>query len=271
MRRCFLAAGVFAILGLVIFPIISCGGGGSSQSLPASSPPPPPPTTSGGSTPPSGAIVIENIEDNPWLTCGACGNGGGTGSAAQYSATNGTVSPSEDGSSTQFAIAATVPFTNAYFFQVHDPIHAQIGFLSYEFDLFIPNGFEAAPQAIEFECQQKLNGWIYNFSWQANYPANTWRIFNYGANRWDDTGIAFTHFSPGSWHHIVAEFHNDVSTNSVWHDALTVDGVRTTVNIRHDAFLAGGDDQFSNAVQLDSNILPAAYSIFVDRMKVTYK
>ena len=271
MRRCFLAASVFAILGLVTFPIISCGGG-SYQSQTASSPPPPPPASpSGGSTPPSGAIVIDNIEDNPWLTCGACGNAGGTGPVANYSATTGMVSPSEDGSSTQFAIAASVPFTNAYFFQIHNPIHAQIGFLSYEFDLFIPNGFEAAPQAIEFECQQKLNGSIYNFSWQANYPANTWRIFNYVTQRWDDTGIGFTHFSPGSWHHIVAEFHSDVSTNSVWHDALSIDGVRIPVNIRHDAVIAAGNDQFSNAVQLDSNILPAAYSIFVDRMKITYK
>ena len=215
--------------------------------------------------------MIDNIEDNPWRTCGACGNAGGTGSVANYSATTGMVSPSEDGSSTQFAIAATVPFTNAYFFQIHSPVHAQFGSLTYEFDVFVPNGFESAPQAIEFECQQKLNGWIYNFGWQANYAAKTWRIFNYAAKRWDDTGISFTNFSPGGWHHILAEFHSDASTNSVWHDALTIDGVRTPVNIRHDAFLASGTDQFTNALQLDSNRLPAAYSIFVDKMKITYK
>jgi hypothetical protein len=222
---------------------------------------------------PVGATVIDNIEDaNQWQTCGACGNDGAGGPTASYSVTVGMASPSEDGSSTRFAIAASVPYTNAYFYQVQSPIRGQIDLLQYEFDLYIPAGLENAPQAIEFECQQQLHGWIYNFSWQADYASNMWRIFNYGAKTWEPANVPLQHFTPGTWHHIVAEYHNDAASHSVFHDALTVDGVRAPVNIRHAAFFSGdANDQFSNAFQIDSNSVPTAYRVFVDRMRVTYK
>ncbi len=252
--------------------LVSCGSSPAVQMAQST------PSTQPSSTPisnptPVGATVIDNIEDvNKWLTCGACGNGGGTGAIANYSATVGMASPSEDGSATQFSIAASVPYTNGYFYQAENPVHAQIGLLQYEFDLYIPSGSENAPQALEFECQQALNGWIYNFSWQADYASNVWRIFNYGAKVWESANVPLQRFTPGTWHHIVAEYHNDVASHSVFHDALTVDGVRTPVNIRHDAFFSGAaNDQFTNAFQLDSNSVPLPYSVFLDRMKVTYK
>jgi len=269
LRRWCSAAGLFAVVFFVTFGFLSCGGSASSRTTSSSSPPPS--SGNGGSTP-SGATVIDNIEDaDKWLTCGACGNDGGTGSVANYSVTVGLPSPSEDGSATQFAIAASVPYTNAYFYQTHDAVNGQINFLAYEFDVYIPDGSENAPQALEFECQERLNGWTYNFAWQANYGGNTWRIFNYVAKQWDESGLSFQPFSPGTWHHIVAEYHNDVSTHSVLHDALTVDGVRFPVNIRHDAAFEGASDELSNAVQLDTNNVPTAYKILVDRMKITYK
>lgn len=264
MRRFFLVGRVFVLLFVTVFSLASCGGGASSQTMPSAS--------SGSGSTPSAATVIDNIQEQTWLTCGACGNTGGTGPVANYSATLGIISPSEDGSSTQFAIAAAVPFTNGYFYQFHNSVSGQFALLTYEFDFFIPAGFENAPQAIEFECQQSLNGWVYNFAWQANYAGGSWRIFNYGAKKWEESGLSLQRFSPGAWHHVMAEYHNDSATHSVFHDALTVDGVRTPVNIRHDALFANdGSDKFSNAIQLDSNNLPSPYSLFVDKMKITYK
>lgn len=216
--------------------------------------------------------MIDHVEESPWLTCGACGNNGGTGPVAAYSDTLGIATPSEDGSATQFSIAASIPYTNGYFYQSHTPVARQIGALTYQFDLYIPTGSENLPQAIEFECQQVLNGWVYNFSWQALYPSNQWRIFDYGLKQWDATGLTVTRFTPGTWHHIVAEYHNDTVAHTVLHDALTVDGVRMPVNITHNAFFSGAvNNQFTNAVQLDSNSTAAPYSVFIDQMKITYQ
>jgi hypothetical protein len=271
-----------AILALSLL-LASCGGSGSSStsasSLPSTNATPTPSPTPGTApspsptpTPTSAATVIDKVEQSPWLTCGNCGNTGATGATAAYSDTLGIATPSEDGSSTQFSIAATVPYTNGYFYQKHTPITTQIGALTYEFDIYIPAGSETLPQGIEFECQQILNGWVYNFSWQALYPGNQWRIFDYGLKRWDATGLSFTPFTPGIWHHIVAEYHNDTVAHTVLHDALTVDGVRMPVNITHNAFFSGAvNNQFTNAVQLDSNSTAAAYSVFIDQMKITYQ
>jgi len=89
--------------------------------------------------------------------------------------------PSESGRSTDFAISASVPFTNAYWYRQEPVITSQINSLTYQFDLFIPAGMETAPQAIEFECQQTLNGWVYNFAWQAQYHGGiVWLTFDYG-------------------------------------------------------------------------------------------
>lgn len=270
------ALSTLLILALTLL-LASCGGKTTSTSAnagapaptPTPAPPAPTPTPVPGATPV--VTVLSHVEEAPWLTCGACGNNGGTGPIAAYSDTLGIGTPSEDGSSTQFSIAATVPFTNAYFYQQHTPVTNPMTALTYEFDLYIPAGSETLPQAIEFECQQILDGWVYNFSWQALYPGNQWRIFDYGLKQWDSTGLTLTRFTPNTWHHIVAEYHNDTTNHLVIHDALTVDGVRMPVNITHNAFLAGSRNQFTNAVQLDSNSAAAPYSVYVDNMKITYQ
>lgn len=268
------------ILALALM-LTSCGGNSSTTSaslLPSPNATPSPSPTPGNvpsptPTPiPGNATVLNHVEESPWLTCGNCGNNGATGATAAYFDTLGITAPSQDGSSTQFSIAATVPYTNGYFYQKHTPVSAPINALTYEFDLYVPAGSESLPQGIEFECQQILNGWVYNFSWQALYPGNQWRIFDYGLKRWDATGISLSQFTPGTWHHIVADYHNDTVAHTVLHDALTVDGVRIPVNITHNAFFSGAvNNQFTNAVQLDSNSTAAPYSVYVDQMRITYQ
>ncbi|HEX2328639.1 MAG TPA: hypothetical protein VHN74_07940 [Candidatus Angelobacter sp.] len=212
------------------------------------------------------------MQDTPnWLTCGACGNNGATGPVASYSFSPGIASPSIDGRSTQFSIAATVPYTNAYFYQKHAVIPNEITALTYEFDFYVPATMQTAPQALEFECQQTLNGWIYNFSWQAAYVGGVWRIFDYGLKQWQSAGIPVQPFAGGTWHHVLAEYHNDTVNHIVWHDALTVDGVRNVVNIPHNAFFSGSANQFTNAFQLDSNSVAAPYSVYLDQMTITYR
>jgi hypothetical protein len=263
LPRWIFALTAFASLVLFTFGIAGCAGGASSASTQASSP--------GTATPQNGATVINNVQEGKWQTCGACGDTGGTGPLATYSFTTGISSPSQDGEATQFSISAAVAFSNAFFFQVQTPVTGQLNSLTYAFDLYIPPGMESAPQAIEFQCQQKLDGWIYNFAWQADYNSNEWRIFNYVTQQWDDSGLPLQRFTPGVWHHIMGQYHDDITGHFVYHDSLTIDGILNPVNIQHDAVFTGANNQFANAIQLDSNSVPAAYNIFVDEMTITYQ
>lgn len=251
-----------ALLGmLLLLALCGCGGGNFA----------PPAAPAAAQAPPSNATVVDNIQQLPgWLTCGNCGNTGAQGATANYQMTLGIASPSESGSSAEFSIGGSYAYSNAYWYYRHQPPSAALSSLIYEFDLYVPAGSQNAPQAIEFECQQRLDGYVYNFAWQADYVSAHWRVFNYTAKQWEEAGIGLQQFAPGSWHHIVAEYHNDATAHTTYHDALTVDGVRHPVNITHPATpTTDASGEFTNAFQLDLNGVPTAYSVYVDKMKVT--
>jgi hypothetical protein len=220
---------------------------------------------------PTNATVFNGVQQwTGWLTCGACGNTGGGGALATYSMVRGIGYPTLSGSSAEFEIGGTHPYADAYWYYRHQPLNNAFKSLRYEFDLYIPAGSEHAPQGIEWECQQRLNGYVYNFGWQAEYPMGQWRVFNYTLKRWENSGIPLQRFSPGTWHHLVSEYHNDPVTRTTYHDALIIDGVRHALNITHAATPTTAANEFTNAFQLDLNSVPTAYRIFVDNMKITF-
>jgi Bacterial Ig domain len=233
-------------------------------------------TVSGSADPPPtsrGMTTWGRIEESSsWQTCGACGNSGGSGALANYSMTRGITSPSMDGSASKFSISGPA-YSNGYWYVGHQAAPSRgMQYLAYQFDLYIPSGYENAPQAIEFECQQRLNGWTYNFAWQAEYPTNVWRVFNYALRKWESTRIGLNRFTPGVWHHIMAEFHTDPIKHVVYHDVLTIDGVRHAANIVHSAKSTGGSANYlTNAFQLDLNGRGTPYHVYVDRMSVSFK
>ena len=215
-------------------------------------------------------IVYTRVEEmTGWRTCGSCGDSGGGGALANYAMIRGLITPSTDGSSSEFRIS--VPrYSDGYWYLPHAAVNTGLGYLRYEFNLYVPAASANAPQAIEFECQQRINGWIYNFAWQANYAANQWRIFNYVLKRWEYSGLPLRRFAPGAWHHIIAEYHNSLSGHAVYHDALTIDGVRHVIARTHPAKYVGNlSNQFTNAFQLDLNGSGTAYKVYVDAMKIT--
>jgi hypothetical protein len=216
--------------------------------------------------------VISRIEEqSEWKTCGNCGNTGASGATASYTMTRGITNPTKDGSSSEFWIGGPYAYKNAYWYigQSGSP-STPVKYIKYEFDLDIPAKYVSAPQAIEFECQQKANGYVYNFAWQADYAKNQWRIFNYTTRVWEATNVPLKKFSGDTWHHVVAEYHAEGST--VVHDALTLDGVRYTVGIKHGAKYVGTTGHYlTNAFQLDLNGSATPYKVYVDGMKVSYK
>jgi len=231
--------------------------------------PPPSPTPTPSPTPKP--IVINQIQQaTGWQTCGTCGDSGGDGALASYSMIRGITFPTLSGSSAEFKIGGTQPYANGYWFIGHQAPTRSFKSLRYEFDLYIPSGMENAPQAIEFEVQQKLGGRVYNFAWQAVYPGNRWRVFNYTTRVWEDSGLAFQRFTAGTWHHIAADFHDDSTTHIAYHDALTIDGVRHALKITHVGTPTSSGTKFTNAFQLDLNGSATDFKVFVDNMKITY-
>ncbi len=218
---------------------------------------------------PSLTVFSRIEEQTDWKTCGNCGNTAATGATASYTMTRGITNPTTDGSSTEFWIGGNYPYKNGYWYIHQTAPTAPVQYLKYEFDLYVPKAYATAPQAIEFECQQKVGGYIYNFAWQANYPGKAWRIFDYVNRKWDPSGLSFGGFTPDTWHHVVAEYHID--GHYVVHDALTIDGVRKVVSKRHAAKPATTGRYLTNAFQLDLNGKAPDYKVYVDGMRISYR
>jgi len=221
--------------------------------------------TVGGST--SGTVINQIQAMSGWRTCGACGNTGGTGALAKYSMVQHIASPSLTGNATRFSISGPA-YSNGFWYHEDPVANKTFSYLAYDFDIYIPKGYENTPQAIEFEVQQRINGRLYNYAWQALYAGNIWRTFDYGTKRWIAPPIPPRRLSPGVWHHIRAEYHAEGSQSV--HDALTVDGVRTAVRIVHNSVATSGQE-LENAFQLDLNGSGSPFHVFVDNMKVTWR
>ena len=212
--------------------------------------------------------MIANIQKQQgWQTCGGCGNEGGTGVGPAYDIIQGLGSPSLSGNSADFSITGGPAYSGGYYFIEQPPVANPVSYLRYEFDLYLPSQYATAPQALEFECQQNSNGYTYNYAWQADYGSNTWRVFNYTTKHWESTGVAFQHFTPDTWHHIIAMYH--ASGTQIFHDSITIDGTTYPVNVTHDALLTGNGPELTNAFQVDLDGNSSPYQVYVDNMTVT--
>src|SRR5205085_895228 len=98
---------------------------------------------------------IDNSASN-WIACNGCGGGGG-GNPVPVTIVS---SPSEDGSAAKFTTVGeggiTGGYGTSYWYAPHTAPGAKISYIKYSFDLYLSTADADVPQAIEFECQQKL-------------------------------------------------------------------------------------------------------------------
>ena len=218
---------------------------------------------------PANYQALFNLDQQTWNTCGSCGDSGGGGALAKYGASVGANQYSEDGFDTSFWIVPNARYENAYFWQEHTAPAGALLYASYEFDLYIPDGQQSAPQAIEFEIFQRLNGWVYDGGWQIDYADGAWRTFDYVAHEWKATTIPFEQFSADTWHHLAAEYHTEAASHTIFFDSLQIDGKKYWLNLWHAAFWSGNlTNKFTHAFQLDGNANATPYSVNVDKMEM---
>ncbi len=244
-------------------------------------------------------LVLSDLDQASWNPCDpahGCNSGGNQ--APTPAAIPWTQAPNEDGHSIEFPTQnPATAYNTGYWWVTHTAPSTVSHYFKYEYDLWMPAGLGNAPQGIEWECQQTVNGTVYNFAWQAQYVRSTsggqdnvYKVYRYppqgGAGGWEVVNLPLTRFPEGEWTHLVAEFHVDQS-GTVWHDALTVSnslgttrldpywpdpatGAYKSVSHVPPTYTDGRGNQFSNAFQLDVNNVPTPYHVFVDKMKLTY-
>jgi hypothetical protein len=266
---------VFALVAstaLAAFTLAGCGGStkSASASTPGSASPTPSPgaspspTPTGGNTP-SNAQVIPDIEKlGGWQTCVLSCAGS---PAANFSLTQGIASPSLSGSSDRFSLlSGTQPFGAVLWFNFLGAHNSATHFL-FDLNYYIDN--PAAAQALEFYVTQSTGGARYNFATQCDLAGgHSWRMWDNVGKKWVGSAATCSAPAANTWNHLVFEFQRQNGGNLTF-TAVTVNGQRSVVNLSMQP-TPDSSSGLDVAYQSDSNGSGAPYSVWLDKVSVTY-
>jgi hypothetical protein len=213
------------------------------------------------------ARVIPNLNRAVWTQPSNAGDTGGsdpTKPSGTFLMTPGDIA--------EFSAKGGYPYNNGYWYIKYQ------GFSGKRFvqtlDVMYPTSADiAASQAIEFELQMSLDGFVYNMAWQS--PVRThafWRTFDYTNRKWVATGLPSHVFVPGVWYSFAAEYLADTDVHTITHVSLSVDGNVLPVNVTRPATAVSQSKYLSTGFQLDSDSKnpPTPYRVYARNMHIIY-
>lgn len=249
--------------GLFAFAFLAgCGGVASSHTATANNPGPSPAPSPSPANP--GSTTIPDIQKlGGWENCTAC-----TGAPfAAYSMTEGVTAPSLSGQSAQFQLlGGTHPFGAALWFKF---LGAQDDATHFVYDLNFYVDTPGAAQALEFNVNQSVGGKRYSFSTQFDLADNgVWRVWDPIGGRWVASNVSSPRPAAKTWNHLTWEFERDSSGHTIF-TAVTLNGTRSVVNLSmgHTGDSGSGVDV---AFQADANLAPVLYSVWLDKVNLTF-
>lgn len=212
--------------------------------------------------------TFSNIDQmSGWGACSACAGAGGNGPVAEFSMTQNQSSPSMDGKSVKFWIGGSRPYADALWYRhLGDPGTAR----HFVFDLYFYITNPAVSEALEFDVNVAYNGRYYVFGNQCNpLSTHTWDVFDKSAGHWVSTGVACPIFTANQWNHVTIELERTTS-NQLHFVSFTYNGAKHYTNKYFNSVATSYGNGVGIDFQMDSNSKPTAYSVWVDKMNLTY-
>jgi hypothetical protein len=179
----------------------------------------------------------------------------------------GVATPSVSGSSARFSLlSGTKPFGAVMWFRALGAHNSATHFL-FDLNYYVDN--PAATQAMEFYITQSSRGARYNFGAQCDLAGgHAWRMWDNIGKKWVASAAICPAPVAKTWTHLIFEFQRQPGGNLMF-TAVTVNGTRSVVNLsmQHTADSNSGLDV---AYQSDSNGSGSPYSVWLDKITVTY-
>jgi hypothetical protein len=215
------------------------------------------------STPPSNATSFSNIDSmSGWDGCTGCAGGGGQ---ANYQMSQHQSSPSMDGNATKFSISGSKAFSHGLWWRRMSSNSTATHFI-FDMYYYMPN--PGASQGLEFAANQQLSSSWYKFSTQCSFGSKKWRVWNSKSGGWVDTGITCSIPSANTWQHVVFEYAR--SSGKAKFVSITVNGQTHYVNKSFSPQSKSGKGSVGVHFELNGNSHEDDYSVYTDKMKLTY-
>jgi hypothetical protein len=253
-----------SLIALVLsITLAGCGGHAAAPAMNATDPAAPPPPGSGSTTPSNAKVFPDIQKQGGWQGCTAC-----TGSPfAAFSMAQGVASPSQSGASARFQLLqGTRPFGGALWFKFLGSADSATHFV---YDLYFYMDNPSGPQALEFNVTQSAGGNHYDFSTQCDLVgARAWRVWDPTKKEWAATSAPCVQPPPNTWNHLIWEVERNRAGQVVF-DAVTLNGNRSVVNVTMPHTVQGGSG-VDVAFQLDANQTATPFSVWLDKINLTY-
>ena len=220
---------------------------------------------SGNNSIPANAKVIADIQKmTNWSSCSSTCSGQ-TGTDAVYTMEQGIASPSLTGSAIQFDITGGTPWGTALWWKQVGGNDAMTHFV-YNLSFYMTD--VNAAQALEFNVNQNASGYRYEYATQCDIQgSHHWRVWPQTQKAWVDTGVPCPAPKQNAWNELTWEFSRN-SNNQIVFEAVTFNGVRSVINQTFDSNPASGSG-IDVAFQMDSNVGPTPFSVWVDKVTLT--
>ena len=212
------------------------------------------------------STTISNIDQRAgWQTCSTCGGKSGSTVAAPHTLTQAVSSPSLDGASANFWLGGSTPYADVIWWNRLGGNDSASHFV-YDLNFYVKS--PSAAQALEFDVNQTVSGVWYVFGTECNYRQyGQWRVWDTRNAKWILTGIPCQLPKAYSWNHVTLEFQR--TNGMAKFISVTFNGVKHYIN-RSYYPKSGSGSQISVAVQLDGNYLQTDFSLYVDKLALTY-
>lgn len=200
-----------------------------------------------------------------WSSCTVCAGAGGDGPAAKYWMKQNVSSPSKDGRSVQFFLGGSTPYSNALWWKQLGANNSPANF-RYELYYYIKN--PSAAQALEFDVNHSRCAKKYIFGTECDFKyKKVWKVYDAYNRKWRTTSIPCRVPKAYTWNKVTLEFRRtDGKMNFV---SVTINGQKHYFNRKY-APKSTSAREINVAFQMDGNKYQTDYSIWVDKMKLTY-
>ncbi|HYY68424.1 MAG TPA: hypothetical protein VE734_01725 [Terriglobales bacterium] len=214
------------------------------------------------------AASVTNIDQmSGWESCTSCAGSGGSGPQAYYSVWIFQSSPSLDGASARFNLAGSTPYSNALWWKQLTPSPGAHNF-QYDFWVYLTNS--SAPQALEFDVNQSVNGKKFIFGTECDFKyLHVWKLWDSYNGTWVPTGVGCAPFQAYSWNHFILEFQRTWNDQVFFID-IVINGQRYYFNRTFQPKHGIDASELNVAVQLDGDYRQTPYSVWVDKITLNY-
>ena len=255
-----------------------CGGSGKAKiSLQVG-------TSVGSDALPSNAKTIANIEDRKgWLAYGElapvydiCT---GCSPKVTWGYKQGITSPAVGTVSTRFSVGGSVPYSDALFVNhligdgstlgMPDSNATILNSISHIiYDVYFFSNSLGSAHALEFDTGLNMSGRAHMFGTECRTEGNKlWAIWDNPNHKWVDTNVPCAAVS-GKWNHLILKFHH-TSDQRLVYESITLNGKVNTLNWTNNSIPSSWHGLVVN-FQLDGNKTQVDYSVYLDKLNVTY-